>query len=379
MLSRPELLERLDESVRAIELNIQLYNAGEVAAWMSIATELYKLLIDNRHGALLIELFPDVTLHPLKSSPSQSGEKWLLWSPAFRSEPRKFRFDLFDNQASTLPVDEWLQQDLLEVKLIRPTISEFIIVMRHNIAAHTSRSTPGGKARIIQVFGFLSETGITRSASTRLIVDIAAYLVKRISTEIDRVPGPSLPLLSRRKLLNIADDHNKAKDILDSMVNGTNDLSLSNIQEAVRQYENCARSIIPNELDLWPLLIFTHLGQAYRFAFVASRDPDNLMRAISSLDMARLLLSAASPHRHHALVHMNLGLIYLYAFKRLASIRSPRIALQYFEEAMKFVDHATDEDLIKPIMLGAAKSAFFTLRLARAYRYYRTWNRLVSE
>jgi hypothetical protein len=113
MSSQNPLANRLTESLRVIEINIQLYEAGETVAWMPVATELYKLLVDDKYGALVPELAPHLKLHPVRNQPSTSEIKWLLYSPGINVQQGRIAFDLFDTSAAPLDLPNWLAQALI--------------------------------------------------------------------------------------------------------------------------------------------------------------------------------------------------------------------------------------------------------------------------
>lgn len=210
-ISKDQLFERLTESLRTIEVNIQLYDTGETIAWIPIAIELYKLLVDDRYGPLVPELLPTLMLYPLRSRPSDQPVSYELFSPGFSVEGRQIKFDLFESDGNKQELSSWLKQDIIEVKGNRATIADFVIIMRHNQAAHIRWKHLKGKARIIQEFGVISETGIERPVFSRILIDIAQFLVNNINQEIGRQPGPRLPIIERKQLIEIAENHNEAK------------------------------------------------------------------------------------------------------------------------------------------------------------------------
>ncbi len=144
-LTRKQLLDRLSDSLRVIELGVQLYDAGELVAWMPIATELYKLLIGDRYGALVPELFPDLRFHPVRSRISKGAILYKLRVPKIRFDEKRIAFDLFDLDVERVTLDVWLQQDIAEVGSRQLVIADFVTIMRHNVSAHTSRKVLGAK------------------------------------------------------------------------------------------------------------------------------------------------------------------------------------------------------------------------------------------
>jgi hypothetical protein len=134
-------------------------------------------------------------------------------------------------------------------------------------------------------------------------------LLAELNAAIDRQPGPRLLLVDQHKLLEIMRDHNEAKALMDEVVYQDAILNQERIGEATRKLENSVGNLLSAELKLWALLIYTHLGEAYRFSYVASKDKTQLFRAIAALENARVLLDESSPSQHRALVLFNLGQI----------------------------------------------------------------------
>lgn len=377
-LDKDQLLERLTQSLRTIEINSQLFDAEEIVAWMPIATELYKLLIDDRYGALILELFPDLKLHPPdKHMSSASDIGYLLQSPGFKTKDGRIKFDIFDLSAPKIDIQDWLKRDIIEVKGTRANIKDFVLLMRNNISAHTAKKSLGGKARAIERFGIITQAGITRPAFTSLLINIATYLVEQINMAIGRVPGSRLLLFDQHRLHEIAQQHNEAKDLMDKIVQGDVDLTDANASTARRKLENSANLLLLPELRLWALLIYTHLGDVYRFSYIANKDIRQFFRAISALENAKILFDVASM-RQQALILFNLGLIYNAASASLGRLTCWRISFNYFQELINTVSPKEEPDLYIDAAYEVAWLSLKLLRLATAYKYFRLYRTRVN-
>jgi hypothetical protein len=376
-LTHDQLIDRLIESLRVIEINIQLYNAGEIVAWIPIANELYKLLLDDRYGALIPELFPQLKLHPVRHRPSLCEERNLLFSPGVTMEKGRVTFNLFKLDATRIELADWLRQDIVEENGICPTIADFVTMMRHNISAHLSRKALGGKTRVIERFAVISEAGIKRPAFTRILIDLAIYLLNELNGEMGRQAGPSLSLLEQTSLMGIVQDHNVAKSLMDEIVAGKLALTERVIIPACEKMESSARSLTPVELRVPALLILTHMGEAYRFLYLATKKKLFLIRAISALESARTLLDESSSSHHRALVFFNLGQIYNIATVLLGYITCWKISIEYFEAVIDITSKDEDPELFRDAIYHAGWQAFKLLRFKTAIMHYRTYRAAV--
>jgi hypothetical protein len=188
----------------------------------------------------------------------------LLLSPGFTFDQGQFSFNLMDFDADKIPVKAWLQERVAELKGQQLTVRDFVILMRHNISAHTSRKVLGGKAGAVENFASLVQLDEERPACTRILVDLALYVVKVASEAADREPGPSLALIRRSDLLEMVHSHNSAKNMMDEMVQ-VGKLPPDTVTLAIEKLEAGLRLLIPHQLNVVSRLLFTHLGEAYRF------------------------------------------------------------------------------------------------------------------
>jgi hypothetical protein len=253
---------------------------------------------------------------------------------------------------------------------------DLISLMRHTVSAHAKARELGGKPGAIEKF-FLNirELGIPRAGFTRLLVDIAAYLVPQVSEALGRQGSRRLTLLGLYTLQTLANAHNKAKETMDQLISGALSLTTETIEPAIGKLETSARLLIPTNVRPWALLVFTHLSQAYAFGDRANPDRVQVFRSLAAVETSRIWLHESSPPQHRALVLFNLGTAYHKAGPSLGRLSCWRVALQYFEELLGTIPpgdagacyrHAARQATILAIKLGRIRTAMRFLRLHRS-------------
>jgi len=168
-------LHDLEASLAVISSNVTSYYSGNLHVYRPIAVELRKLLCDTRSGSdnsLVKRFFPDFRLHPLSGNQSRIDKFTVLYIPC------QIKFDgrgggsistLFNEEATTLPLDEWLQQKMFDFSM---TMRDFIRSVADKEGAHSDKSYNAvlGKTKSV----ILSDD--TLAAKT--IVVVGRYVVK---------------------------------------------------------------------------------------------------------------------------------------------------------------------------------------------------------
>lgn len=133
----------LEASFAVISSNVTAYHAGNLHAYRPVAVELRKLLCDTQaktNNSLMKRLFPDFRLHPLSGNQNRIDEHTSLYIPgqvSFDGRGGGSLSQLFNESATSLLLDEWLQQKLFD---FTTTIKDFIRSVADKEGAHSDKS-----------------------------------------------------------------------------------------------------------------------------------------------------------------------------------------------------------------------------------------------
>ncbi len=214
-----------------------------------------------------------------------------------------------------------------------------------------------------------------RPAYTRILIDLASYVVRAVNEAADREPGSRLSLIKQRDLLQITQSYNHAKEIMDQMVQA-GVVSGDSVRVAVRELERSTRLLIPGELKAPSRLILTHLGKAYRFCYLAQHDGRCLFKAIAAVEMLSILLDETVPKRHRATLFFDLGQMYDFSSRALGRVVCWRISLRYYQRAMELTSDDEDPNLLADVAWKAAWVALKLLRIRMAMSFFREARRV---
>ncbi len=174
-----EFREQLDQSLEALEINLEAYERGRAAGWLGVASQLYVLLCDQA-GPLVDRVSPELSLHPLMQDVSQKSVKYLLYLPKVSFGPDGMALDLFDLEKPALPFAEWLEQTVAVLNVgntgIYVTIRDLIIEVRNQ--AGPGHFTPTVRETAQATTGFkIVEKGMPGSFHEKCIVAIGKYVL----------------------------------------------------------------------------------------------------------------------------------------------------------------------------------------------------------
>lgn len=110
---RQHLLEALD----ALDINIEAFNQGRSAGWMTVSAQLFILLCDrnrrNQHTALVERVIPGFSLHPLIEDLSDRVGRYLIYSPNIRFNAESQSLELFSFDEPQIALADWLNQVIM--------------------------------------------------------------------------------------------------------------------------------------------------------------------------------------------------------------------------------------------------------------------------
>ena len=194
-LSRKDLLNHLVNSIRVILVNCEAYAAGKTACWMPVSTQLFKLLSKQGSNRPLVpEAFPNLRLHlpahaAFYAQQKRRGITYFLALPPMQFTPDTIEHNIFDKTQPRIALASWLDSYLFASQGYYISIDEFLMLMRHNEAAHLSFSELGGKPGAIKHAFIVREGGRNWTGYTRLLIAIASYVVEELA---------DIPEVSRR-------------------------------------------------------------------------------------------------------------------------------------------------------------------------------------
>jgi len=368
--SRQRSKRQLEESLRVMEVNIQIYEAGMTETWMPIATELYKLLIET--NPLISANYPNFKAHPVRLALPESSIVYISQIPGFSiNEDGKVHFDLFDMAADPIPLEEWLDQSLIEFRGMKPTIQDFIKLMRHNLSAHAQTKPLGGKPGAIENFAVVNENGRCRPAFSKILVDIGIYILNRLETQYGRQPGPRISLLTDDQLHKMAIVHNKAKEAIDRIVAGESELTAQRASEIVGQLRASLQHSSLRDSQIALFLIHTHLARALKLQDALSQNPRLLFQSIASLEMACLLADRTELTTNQELALLRLAGMYDYSGGRFGRRACLLIALDLYS---KIADSGEARHDSETKYKAANRATWISLKLLKplkAMKYFR--------
>src|SRR5690349_10529082 len=104
-----EYREHLLKALRSIEINLRACEEGDEAGGLTVADQLYKILVDRQGGTTLVErVIPNLGLHPTKNSVS-NPKMYLLFSPVSTYfHESGVTLEVFDINKSRIPFARWL-------------------------------------------------------------------------------------------------------------------------------------------------------------------------------------------------------------------------------------------------------------------------------
>jgi len=145
-----KLKQDYEYSLKIIEDSVTQILEGKYWYIKPLSTELYTLLIDrgNKKGPLILEVLPDLKLHPVLGSTTQDGSPSPLEQmrnvigPTGIIYPGKVSVKkgkvtpkwMFDFSQPAIFLEDWLQQPLLSHEI---TIYQLIKSVRNKIGAHS--------------------------------------------------------------------------------------------------------------------------------------------------------------------------------------------------------------------------------------------------
>ena len=133
-------LHDLEASLSVISTNIAAYHTGNTHAYRPVAVELRKLLCDTMgktDNSLIKRLLPDFRLRPLAGNQSKIDEHTTMYIPgqiSFDGRGGGSLSQLFNENAPSLILDEWLEQKLFD---FTTTIRTFIRSVADKEGAHS--------------------------------------------------------------------------------------------------------------------------------------------------------------------------------------------------------------------------------------------------
>jgi hypothetical protein len=164
-------------SLAVMNINIHAYYRGKLAAYRPLAVELRKLLCDTSCGkdiSLIHRLFPDLHLKPLSGDVNKIDSFTSLYIPGrmyFNGGGDSNLWDLFNEDASSVELSDWLQQKLLNNSI---TIKEFIRSVADKEGAH-SDEVYNATLLTTQSVAIANEP-----LSAKTIVTIARFILKTL-------------------------------------------------------------------------------------------------------------------------------------------------------------------------------------------------------
>ncbi len=174
-------LHDLEAALAVILANSNAYYGGNLHAYRPVAVELRKLLCDT-HGksdnSLVKRFFPDLWLRPLSGDQKRIDEFTTLYIPGqmkFDGQGGSTITTLFNESAPSLPLDEWLQQNIFDIST---TIRGFIRSVADKEGAHSDKSYNAilGKTKSV----VLSDDTLT----AKTILAIGRYLVRALALQM---------------------------------------------------------------------------------------------------------------------------------------------------------------------------------------------------
>jgi len=187
MMESFKLKQDYEYSLKIIEDSIAQILNGKYWFIKALSTELYTLLIDrgNKKGPLILEVLPDLVLHPVFGSRTKEGKSSSLVQireligPTGIIYPGMVSFKngkatpkwLFDIRQPALSLEDWLQQPLLSHEI---TIYQLIKSVRNKIGAHSD----------VEYDATLSRTRFFKIVDYEIdllgLVSIAGHLLKMV-------------------------------------------------------------------------------------------------------------------------------------------------------------------------------------------------------
>jgi len=133
-------LHDLEASLSVISANVAAYHAGNAHAYRPVAVEIRKLFCDTvgkSDNSLIKRLLPDFMLRPLAGNQNKIDEHTTLYIPgqiSFDGRGGSSLGQLFNENAPSLILDEWLEQKLFD---FTTTIRTFIRSVADKEGAHS--------------------------------------------------------------------------------------------------------------------------------------------------------------------------------------------------------------------------------------------------
>jgi len=175
-----------ERALNIIEDCCKLVFQGKIDHWVSVAVQLYILLIDrgNKKGPLVEAFYPNITFHPILGyQPNDAkfaisklnefhGPDNTLYPGKIRVKNGKFYpIYVFDERAVPILRKEWLNQPYISGKI---TIKELLKSVRNKEGAHSDEKYDETlvKTRFFMIAGI--------SIDVIGIASIGEYIVKRI-------------------------------------------------------------------------------------------------------------------------------------------------------------------------------------------------------
>ena len=111
-----EYHQQFQESLDFLHMCLEAYRNGKRSAWLGMSSQLFMLLCDRTPVALAERIIPDLKLHPLILTITNSPKKYRFFDATKKKfSPQGIELVLFNLDSLPIPLSDWLQQVFLVV------------------------------------------------------------------------------------------------------------------------------------------------------------------------------------------------------------------------------------------------------------------------
>ena len=158
---------------------------------MNVSSQLFILLCDrnkhNRWTALVERVIPRFSLHPLLTDLSSKAGKYLLYLPKIRFAAENLGLDLFDFDASKIPLASWLTQVIAIGSVndsgVPISIEALIRVARHEAGGGHYDPSVGQELQAAESFIFV-EGDAHLPFFSKALITMAEYVRNEVQTHM---------------------------------------------------------------------------------------------------------------------------------------------------------------------------------------------------
>jgi hypothetical protein len=188
-----EYREHLLKALRSIEINLNACMEGDEAGALTVADQLYKILVDRQGGTTLVErVIPNLALHPTKNSVSNPNMYLFSMPVSTHFHESGVSLEVFDINKSRIPLAQWLQQNLAVAYLqngdkgVPISIKDFLYMIRNHEGSHTMTTLHEKMKGISDGLGIFCIGGKEYNLYYLLLLMIGGYAIAEIQSDLKR-------------------------------------------------------------------------------------------------------------------------------------------------------------------------------------------------